>query len=226
MYVLNSEEMRRVDQYTIEQIGIPALVLMENAGRAVAEEVLALSRELPSRTGRWLIMAGKGNNGGDGLVAARHLLEAGCTVDIWLAEEEDKGSEAMSIQQAIIKQLGLALRSFQPGQIMWGRYDGAIDALLGTGTRGQPRDTYAAFIREANESGLPIVAVDIPSGLDADTGQLHDPCIRAKLTVALAFTKRGLVQHPGVDAAGRVVVRPIGIPERLAADQEVNTLLL
>lgn len=226
MYVLTSEEMRRLDQYTIEQIGLPALVLMENAGSAAAREIMAMDWNQPSGLSRWLIMAGKGNNGGDGLAAARHLAEAGYTIDVVLAEAEEQCGPDMSLQVVAAKRFGLSIRVYQPGAMDWHRYDGVVDALLGTGARGMPRDAYAAFIREANASGLPIVSIDIPSGLDADTGQLHDPCIRAELTVALAFAKCGLVQQPGAEAAGRVVVRPIGIPERLAEEHGVNTLLL
>jgi NAD(P)H-hydrate epimerase len=108
----------------------------------------------------------------------------------------------------------------------WRRYGGIIDALLGTGSRGAPTGPYAALIREANGSGLPIVAVDIPSGLDADTGAVHAPCIRATRTVALAFLKRGLTQYPGAEAAGETVVRPIGIPASLAGAFGVRTFLL
>ncbi|TYA11772.1 NAD(P)H-hydrate dehydratase [Paenibacillus faecis] len=92
---------------------------------------------------------------------------------------------------------------------------GLVDALLGTGTTGAPRGVYASLIREANASGLPIVAADLPSGLDADTGAVHDPCIRARVTVSLAFLKAGLTQYPGARAAGDVVVRYIGIPRTL-----------
>ncbi|WP_144936969.1 NAD(P)H-hydrate dehydratase [Paenibacillus sp. 32O-W] len=227
MYVVTSEEMRRLDGHTIQRIGLPALVLMENAGRAVAEEVLAVSRESAAkRRQRWLVLAGKGNNGGDGLVAARHLIESGLDIDITLAEPAGLFSADMAVQHEIIGKLGIPMFNYKPGEIRWEVYDGVIDALLGTGTRGAPREPYAGLIREANASGLPIVAIDIPSGLDADTGMTHDPCICAVRTVALAFLKRGLVQPPGTGAAGRVVVRSIGIPVRLAEEQGIRTLLL
>ncbi|GIP35416.1 NAD(P)H-hydrate dehydratase [Paenibacillus sp. J2TS4] len=227
MYIVTSEEMRQLDEHTIQHIGLPALALMENAGRAIAEEVFATIQAQPARRAqRWLILAGKGNNGGDGLVAARHLTDMGVHVEIALTEPAGLFSADMAVQHEVAGKLGLAMFEYRPGEIRWEAYDGIVDALLGTGTRGTPREPYATLIREANASGLPIVAIDIPSGLDADTGQTHDPCIAAAKTVALAFLKRGLVQFPGSGMAGKVVVRSIGIPVRLAEERGVRTLLL
>lgn len=252
MYVVTAEEMRRIDRHAIETIGIPAMVLMENAGREIAAEVLALiadkhggaavntkaeggcagssARPAALRRERWLVLAGKGNNGGDGFVAARHLAEAGVTADVALAEPAAALAGEAARQREIAMRFGV--RCFEAADaeavraIDWRAYSGVIDALLGTGASGAPREPYAALIRAANASGLPIVAADIPSGLDADTGAAYDPCIRATRTVALALAKRGLVQHPGAELAGRVAVRPIGIPARLAETLGVRTHLL
>ncbi|MFH5184209.1 NAD(P)H-hydrate dehydratase [Paenibacillus sp. TAB 01] len=227
MYIVTSEEMRRLDQTAIRDIGIPALVLMENAGRAVAEEAMAMSRESVTPRKRWLILAGKGNNGADGVVAARHLAEAGCDVFVLYADDPAGFTGEAAVQRDIASRLGLPSGAYSSGSpIAWERFDGVIEALLGTGSRGAPRGAYAALIREANESGLPILAVDIPSGLDADTGETHEPCISADRTAALAFAKRGLVQPPGADAAGTVVVKPIGIPAMLAERQGIQTYRL
>ncbi|WP_274655427.1 NAD(P)H-hydrate dehydratase [Paenibacillus humicola] len=229
MYIVTSKEMREIDRAAIERIGIPALVLMENAGRAVAEEAAALAVSGAGRTlKRWLVLAGKGNNGADGVVAARHLAEAGFEpMIVYAGDPAAFGGEA-AVQRDIAMRLGLPHRVYGMGgeAVPWDRYDGIIDALLGTGSKGAPRGAYAELIREANGSGLPIVAVDIPSGLDADTGETHDPCIRAARTVALAFGKCGLVQHPGAAAAGEVTVRPIGIPAALAEEHGVRTFAL
>lgn len=264
MKFLLSEQMREVDRYTIEELGIPAMVLMENAGRAIAEEVLRFCR---SRRGRaqkqrqrhdeprqaegcyvyeeadkvpgfaavsdpetgsdnsgehWVVLVGKGNNGGDGLVCARHLADAGVAVSLLYAEPPERLRGEAAAQHEIVKRLGMPGRVYDPeagaGIVAGGRdraVTGLVDALLGTGTKGAPRGVYASLIREANESGLPIVAADIPSGLDADTGAVHDPCIRARVTVSLAFLKAGLTQYPGAGQAGEVTVRYIGIPRRL-----------
>ncbi|MCH1639538.1 NAD(P)H-hydrate dehydratase [Paenibacillus timonensis] len=268
MKFVTSEQMRAVDRYAIERVGIPAVALMENAGRAIAEEVLALCRgrregRLPEHPGEtirerqagaygldrdhvdpgpcldggageaaplrdsgqpplpaehWLILVGKGNNGGDGLVCARHLADAGVQVSLLYAEEPERlGGEAL-LQHAIAAALGLPGETYTPGAVAAARsrgVTGIVDALLGTGAKGAPRGAYASLIREANESRLPIVAADIPSGLDADTGAVHDPCIQARITVCLALLKAGLTQYPGARAAGDVVVRYIGIPRAL-----------
>lgn len=226
-HLVTAEEMRGIDRAAIERIGIPALALMENAGRATAEEAIALAGGAASGVmRRWLVLAGKGNNGGDGVVAARHLAEAGYDVFIVYAVDPATFVGEAATQRDIAARLGLPSAAYDGSAIDWSRFDGVIDALLGTGSRGAPQGAYAALIRAANDSGLPIVAVDIPSGLDADTGQTHDPCIRAARTVALAFAKRGLAQHPGAAAAGEVVVRPIGIPAALAERQGVRTYTL
>ncbi|CAG7645287.1 NAD(P)H-hydrate epimerase [Paenibacillus allorhizosphaerae] len=228
MHLVTAEEMRRLDRHTIDTIGLPALVLMENAGRAIAEAALALSAQLELRGGpaRWLVLAGKGNNGGDGLVAARHLCEAGAETAVVYAEPPERLTGDAAVQRDALARFGIAASVCAPGAIDWRAYDGVIDALLGTGTRGAPREPYASLIREANASGLPIVAADIPSGLDADTGAVHEPCIRADRTVALAFRKRGLALHPGREVAGDVSVAPIGIPAWLAETYGVRAFHL
>lgn len=223
MFVVTAEEMRRLDRHAIETIGIPAIVLMENAGRAIAEEAAGL---LGRDRGRWLVLVGKGNNGGDGLVCARHLIEMGHEAAVVYAAAPDSLKGEAAVQRDIAARLGIPAAEYEPGRIDWSRYDGVVDALLGTGSAGAPRGAYAALIREANASGLPIVAADIPSGLDADTGEVDEPCIRAAATVALAMAKRGLVQYPGAERAGRVVVRAIGIPEAAADELGVNAFAL
>ncbi|MEF3304361.1 NAD(P)H-hydrate epimerase, partial [Paenibacillus sp. GYB003] len=189
MYLVTSEEMRAIDRDAIERIGIPAIALMENAGRAVAEEAIRMAESAPAGAmKRWLVLAGKGNNGGDGVVAARHLAEAGYDVAIVYAVDPAGFAGEAAVQRDIAALLGLPAAVYggaagggagakaEAGSeaIDWRRFDGVIDALLGTGSRGAPQGPYAALIREANESGLPIVAVDVPSGLDADTGETRD----------------------------------------------------
>lgn len=223
MFVVSAKEMRDIDAYTIRDIGIPALVLMENAARAVAEQVLRLAKTGGSR---WVVLVGKGNNGADGIAAARHLQDAGLKVSLLYADDPMKLTGEAATQRDIALRYPLASEVYVPGEFDWSRADGLIDALLGTGSQGAPRGNYASLIDEANASGLPIVAVDIPSGLNADTGETYTPCIQAAVTVALAFTKRGLEQHPGASVAGEVIVGPIGIPVRLADEMGVNTFTL
>jgi hydroxyethylthiazole kinase-like uncharacterized protein yjeF len=228
MHLVTAEEMRQLDRHAIDTIGLPALVLMENAGRAVAEAALAWSAQHGARgkTARWLVLAGKGNNGGDGLVAARHLREAGAETEVVYAEPPERLGGVAALQRDAAARFGIAASVYAPGAIDWRAYDGVIDALLGTGTQGAPREPYASLIREANASGLPIVAADIPSGIDADTGAVHEPCIRAVRTVTFAFWKRGLALYPGAEMAGSVTVAPIGIPAWFAEAHGVRTFRL
>jgi ADP-dependent NAD(P)H-hydrate dehydratase / NAD(P)H-hydrate epimerase len=245
MYIVAAQEMRLIDRHTIDEIGIPAMVLMENAGRAIAEEAAkfanvqgtnrvnkgSIETGVSVRGFRWLILVGKGNNGGDGLVCARHLVEMGFDVSIVYADRPDQLQGEAAIQRDIVRKLGIVevehpIETGGIGEVTWDRWDGIIDALLGTGTSGEPRGSYASLIEAANASGLPIVSVDIPSGLDANTGQIPGACITASVTVTLAYIKRGLLLYPGAGRAGEVIVRSIGIPLDLAGTLGVNTYLL
>lgn len=225
MYLVTSEQMKQLDRYTIDQIGIPSLVLMENAGRAIAEVVAQLEMERGGEAKPWMILVGKGNNGGDGIVAARHLKMLGFEAELLYAVDPSKLGEEAAKQRDIAMHYGISATSFSRGEINWKAYAGIVDGLLGTGFSGSPREPYASLIREANNSGLPIVAIDIPSGVNADTGEIYDPCIRANVTIALAFMKKGLSQYPAADYCGEIKVKDIGIPSSLAKRFEINTML-
>ncbi|GAX88454.1 NAD(P)H-hydrate dehydratase [Effusibacillus lacus] len=223
MHVVTSREMRELDRYTIETIGIPSIVLMENAAQAVAKEAHAHAQ---GQLKNWLILAGKGNNGGDAAAVARHLSEWGHHVHVVYAESPQFLTGDAAIQRDILQKLGISVTKYQPNTLDWRSYDGVIDGLLGTGTKGAPKEPYASLINEANASGLPILSIDIPSGLDADTGAVGDPCIRAVRTVTIAFMKRGLVQYPGTGAAGETTVAAIGIRPEFADRLGVRTFLI
>ncbi|NJP39235.1 NAD(P)H-hydrate dehydratase [Alkalicoccus luteus] len=220
MFALTREEMRRIDQYAINTIGIPGLVLMENAGRSAASLLL----EQDKTPKRWLIIAGKGNNGGDGVVMARHLAEAGHEADVVYPEGEGALNGDGQTQRTIAEAYPIRFLD-EEERVNWQAYDGIVDAMLGTGASGDPREPYASWIEAANGSGLPITALDIPSGLDADTGSVGTPCIEAVQTAALAYTKRGLEQYPGKGCAGKVSVCTIGLPEDEAARHDVRTFI-
>jgi NAD(P)H-hydrate epimerase len=196
---------------------------MENAGREVAK---AAETFFGKQKKSWLVLAGKGNNGGDALVAARHLTEWGHRTEIVFAENPNKLRGDAAVQCRIANNLGIPMLEYGEQGIKWSEFDGIIDGLLGTGTSGPPREPYAALIREANSAGVPIVSIDIPSGLNADTGTVYEPCIGAAVTVTLAFLKRGLVQYPGKAVSGEVQIAPIGIPEAFADKHGVKTYLI
>lgn len=274
MHLVTAEQMRRLDSETIERLGIPAIALMENAGRAIAEEIIALCRERggggqcpdfragigyeagPDGLGpdgqraadavragfkvsadhaltlnnaaaeRWFILVGKGNNGGDGLAAARYLREAGIAATLVYAVPPESLTGEAALQRDAAAALGLPAVVYGRDELDLAECSGILDALLGTGGAGAPRGAYAELIAAANSSGKVIVSADIPSGLNADTGETHEPCIHASVTVCLAFLKRGLVQYPGAGAAGNIVIRSIGIPVSLARDSGVQSYLL
>lgn len=222
MFIVTSEEMRKIDQYAIQTLGIPSMVLMENAGRNAAAEIARYAGDTHLR---WAVLTGKGNNGGDGIVAARHLLEWGYLPTIIYVKDPAECTGEAAAQRDIAEKFGVPYLIYKQDEIDWKQFDGGIDALLGTGTAGAPRAEYGELIQDANQSGLPLIAMDIPSGLDADTGQVYEPCIQAVKTTALAYTKRGLEQFPGREMAGEVVVCSIGILPSLAEDFHVNTFL-
>jgi len=228
MYLVTAEQMRMIDRQAINGIGLTAAVLIENAGRAVAETVLELwqTSTTPAKMQKWLVLVGKGHNGADGIACARHLSELGMQVTLMFAGAHVNLTVETAKQYQIAVALGIPVMFYGQTQLDWDDYDGIVDGLLGSGSDGPPRKTYADIINDANESGLPIVAIDLPSGLNCDTGAVYEPCIRAKVTVALAFLKCGLTQYPGAAMAGEILVKPIGIMPSLAHDFGVNTLLL
>ncbi|QJC53403.1 NAD(P)H-hydrate dehydratase [Paenibacillus albicereus] len=160
----------------------------------------------------WAILVGKGRNGGDGLAAARHLAVAGIEVLAVLAAPPDGLQGEALRQHRLAERAGVRSIHYRPGELDWSRFGGIVDALLGTGSSGSaPREPLASLIREANGSGLPILAADLPSGVDPDTGAAAEPAIRAAATITFGLPKRGLAQHPGAELAGEVLVAPLGI---------------
>jgi NAD(P)H-hydrate epimerase len=216
--------MREIDRSAIEGSGIPGLALMERAGRAVADAALALA----APAGRVVVVAGGGNNGGDGWVAARLIRAAGrdARVVALVAPEALAGDAAAVRAQA--DRAGVPVDG--PGaEVAAGAGDVVIDAIFGTGLRRPPEGLFAdaiAWIAAARARGARVVAVDVPSGLSADTGRPLGPCVQADRTVTFAFPKRGLVLHPGAGLAGEVTVADIGIPAEAAARIAVECELL
>lgn len=206
-YLVTQQEMRAYDIYTIEQIGIPALVLMERAALAVAGRV---EYALQGRKGKVLCVCGSGNNGGDGLALTRLLLDKGIAVEtVFLGEKSRAGSE-VQIQMSILQQYGHVLKK----EITDGEYAVVVDAIFGTGLSREVTGVYRQVIETINQMQAYTISVDIPSGLDADTGKVLGTAIEADETVTLAFAKRGLYLYPGPFYAGRICTADIGITEK------------
>jgi NAD(P)H-hydrate epimerase len=216
MRVVGAEEMRTIERIAIEEMGIPAATLMERAGRAVADA----AAELAGQEGRVVVVCGGGNNGGDGFVAARVLQKAGRGVLAVALAAPGKGSpEAVAAwkqaEDAGVPVAGLqALQAFpvRPGDLV-------VDAMLGTGLDRAAEGAYAAAIEaiaSLREQGARVLAVDVPSGLSADTGRPLGPTVQADATVTFGFAKLGLELQPGAELAGELTVVDIGIPPAAA----------
>ena len=213
--VVTAAEMREMDRLTIEDAGIPGLVLMENAGRQVAEAVAELDA---AETGPVVILCGRGNNGGDGFVAARYLRQWGADVHCLLVGRRDavKGDALTNLD--IVDTLGISVveaadRLDEPAETLLEAASVFVDALYGTGLTSDIKGLTRKVIQRVNDSEAPVVAVDLPSGISADTGAVLGVAIEADITVTFGFRKRGLLVHPGCDYAGDVRVADIGIPD-------------
>ena len=199
----DAEAMRAIDAWAIEERGIPARELMDRAGEALAE---AAAESIPE--GRIVVVCGRGNNGGDGLVAARVLRAAGRDVDVLLLA--DPASLSPDAAEQLERLPGSAPERWASARLAGAA--GAIDAILGTGFRGTPRTPAAGAIEALNSLDAPVVAADVPSGVDASTGEVAGGAVRAAVTVAFHAAKTGLWVHPGKALAGEVRVVDIGIP--------------
>ena len=218
---LTAEEMTEVDRTAIEDFGIDVLSLMENAGVATA----SLARKLLGGdvSGRRVCcLVGRGNNGGDGLVAARHLHNWGAQATVVIGGERREMRDVPARQLAAVEKMGVRVSGPD------GDFDGAelvIDALLGYGARGNPRDPLGGLIRRANASGADVLAVDIPSGLDATTGDPGEPCIAANATVTFGLPKTGFLNPLARKFVGELYVADISLPgqvyRRFSQDQGI-----
>jgi NAD(P)H-hydrate epimerase len=216
---LSRSEVREVDRRAIEEYGLPGVVLMENAGRGCAEVLLDSSSLCPG--GLVIACCGKGNNGGDGFVIARHLENAGLRVQVILACDpaELRGDAAVHFRVIDRASVHVTIASTpKEWEDVAERLAGAdwiVDALLGTGFEGSPREPIATAIRVMNRSSRPILAVDIPSGLDADTGSAASVCVRAARTMTFVAMKRGFDVGDCREFTGPVDVIDIGVPKQL-----------
>ncbi len=207
--VSTAEQVRALDERAIRDLGIPGPVLMENAGRLATAALLQHHGPAARRGVR--ILCGRGNNGGDGWVMARQLALAGLPVQV--AALSGGMSDDCALNRGICERMGVVVHEdWDPADDLGAGGTGLIvDALLGTGLSSALRGTVAAWVERANDSGLPIVAVDLPTGLHADSGEPLGAAIRASTTVTFGRLKAGLLLEPGADHAGRVIVADIGL---------------
>lgn len=215
-----AEQVRKLDRSAIEAHGIPGIELMERAGSSV----FAAAQSAFPQTRNWLVFCGAGNNAGDGYVVARLALQAGLEVSICALKPPDRLAGDAATAAARWHQAGGRTRPWPAGSPE--RVELLVDALLGTGLDREPEGDYAAAIQWMNASGRPVVAVDIPSGLDADTGVVRGTAVRARLTVTFIGNKRGLFTADGQDYAGEVRFAALDTPDSVRDSISDSGILL
>ena len=224
MKILSRDSMRTADRKTIEDYGLPGSVLMETAGMRITELVNSI---LPENS-RVAILAGYGNNGGDGLVAARLLEKAGYRVSLWCAAKPGGYKAEAASQEKYLKKAGFPMNYLTEKSGLEvliediHNADLVIDAILGIGADRNVAGLTADLIKIVNNSNVPVLAVDIPSGVDADSGQVLGTAIKANWTITFAALKLGMFLHPGAGLTGKVIVGDIHIPGNLLKDETVD----
>lgn len=217
MRLVTPKQMNEIDKRSIERVGIPGVVLMENAAIGVVQEVLKLLGTTAGK--KAVIFAGKGNNGGDAFAVARRLYNLGVEVSVYIAAHKGEISGDAAINLKIIENMGIeaseVLESGVLKRISKELFTAnvIIDGLLGTGLKGGAEGLIGEIINLANGSGCKIVSIDIPSGVNGETGKVEGACIKADVTVTFGLPKTGSVVHPGCEYTGRLVIADIGIPE-------------
>jgi len=211
-FILSVEEMRRADAIAIDDLSIPGLILMENAGLKTAQCIAQKYHPIAGQTVG--IFCGKGNNGGDGFVIGRHLSRMGANVTFWLTgKKEDLRGDAQ-VNMAIVNKMELPIIELETwdstNKLL--EFDILIDSLLGTGLKGEVRGIYAGIIKSLNNFSGIVVAVDTPSGLDCDTGQSLGLCVNADLTVTMGNIKTGMLFYPGREYLGELYIADLNVP--------------
>ena len=221
--VVTAAQARALDRLASEKRGIPADVLMENAGRAVAEETLSFLKKNLTREAaqaRVVVCCGRGANGGDGLVAARHLARSGVAVSVFLcpAKKDSPYPELVRANLDRAREAGVKITAAgeQAGLAQaLGQADAALDALLGTGSSGKPAGAVHHMIAELTRAKKPVISIDLPSGLHPDTGYHSGVYVTAALTLTLGWAKRGLLTAHSQRYVGTLKVLDIGYPKDL-----------
>jgi NAD(P)H-hydrate epimerase len=221
MILVTADEMQAMDRLTIEDFGIPGMVLMENAGRGATRFLLEQFPDIEHKTVG--VMAGRGNNGGDGFVMARCLKQKGIQVQVFLLAETGRVQGDALANLKLLKPLGVPVveipdeASFSKLNAEMQGVDLWIDAILGTGLSSDVKGYFRRIIDYLNSLNKPVFAVDLPSGLNSDTGQPCGTCIRAAATATFAYAKTGHMVYPGADYTGNLKIVDIGIPPHIVA---------
>jgi len=229
MKVALAKQMHDIDDAAINDFGLPELVLMESAGHRVAQAAQKFLKSVDKKS--ICILAGSGNNGGDALVAARYLSNLGARVKTFLVGNKNHRTDSLNVQMRVLRAMGVEIQQLESDRA-WERLqvtlrfsDAIIDGILGTGFFGELRPSALRLIRLVNSLSKPIISIDIPSGVEADTGVVGDAAIKADCTVTLGLPKVGHFICPGANYVGELAVDDIGIPQKLLNDDIHQTLL-
>ena len=230
MKVSFAEDMRGIDERVVEEYHLPEVTLMENAGRRSAEEMAQLIGGTADRV--IAVFAGSGNNGGDAFAAARHLINMGARIKLFFVGEEERLHAAARAMHDALKAMGVEIRPLASDRD-WDRLrvslrfaDAVLDGILGTGVQGELRKPVLRLIEEINAAGKPTLAIDMPSGVEADTGRVMGLAVRADRTLALGLPKVGHLLGQGANATGDLLVDDIGIPHELLAGENLRQSLI
>jgi len=221
--VASSNEIRLLDKEAVEKYGISHEILMENAGAAVARLILHTASEKDTVA----VIAGPGNNGGDGLVCARHLASHGMDVHVYLVADPERLSELVKknldrVALANIPVEKVTEKNVEELQYVLLFYDVIVDALFGTGLTRPLEGVYKEAVEAINDSGSLVVSVDIPSGINSDTGEVMGTAVKADFTVTFGLPKIGLLLYPGAEYAGEILVSHISYPRSLIKDDRIK----
>lgn len=216
--LISVEQMKRIDAYAEKKFGLETGFMMETAGRSIASFVRNKFDVCGLRT---IVLSGKGHNGGDGFVAARFLHNWGAKISVIAAEQPGEMAKLTKRHYGVLKSMHLPVMTPSDSKKFRdciSKSKVIVDALLGYSIQGDPHNNYAILINhalEAKKKGSRILAVDVPSGLDADTGKPHDPCIKADWTLALTLPKKGIVEKEAKKYVGELYVADIGVPKEV-----------
>ena len=230
MYLVTAGEMQKIDRMTIEPFGIPGRILMENAGRGATH--ILFNKYVGLKNRKVGVIAGRGNNGGDGFVIARYLAQKGTRVTVYLLSKSSliKGDSAANLK--LLASLSIPVieipdrKAFSKHRSSIVHQEILVDAILGTGLKSDVKGYFREVIEFLNSLNKPVFAVDIPSGLNSDTGQVCGVCIRANTTATFAFAKIGQILFPGANYTGDLEIVEIGIPSHIAEEAGSRQYLL
>ena len=229
MKVALAKQMHEIDDAAINDFGLPELALMESAGHRVAKATEKILCGVEKKS--ICVLAGSGNNGGDALTAARYLSNSDARVKIFLVGNKAHRTDSLNVQMKILRGMGVEIQQLESDRA-WERLqvtlrfsDAVIDGILGTGFFGELRPSALRLIRLVNSLSKPIISIDIPSGVEADTGVVGEAAINATCTVTLGLPKIGHLICPGAIHVGKLIIDDIGIPQKLLNEDIHQTLL-